>query len=131
MILQYNKFMGGVDLADNMLANYCICIRGKKWWWRIFFNYIDVCMVNKWKLWVSIHHQEKVSLLDFRRQVTVKLLNSARFPSYVTGRPSAFALENSRPRNSTLQHFLRRIFCNKRRSCRQFHSQTRFPLWDV
>ena len=30
MISQYNKFMGGVDLADNMLANYRIRIRGKK-----------------------------------------------------------------------------------------------------
>ena len=72
MIQQYNKFMGGVDLADNMLANYRICIRGKKWWWPIFSNYIDVCMVNAWKLWLDVHPQEKVSLLQFRREVAVK-----------------------------------------------------------
>ena len=114
--------MGGVDLADNMLAN--IRIRGKKWWWRIFSNYIDVCIVNAWKLWLDIHHQEKTSLLDFRRQTTVKLLKSACVPS-------AFALENSRPRSSTLLHFLKHIFCNKRHRCRQCHSQNAFSLWDV
>ena len=57
MISQNNKFMGGVDLADNMLAS--IRIRGKKWWWRIFSIYIDVCIVNAWKLWLDIHHQKK------------------------------------------------------------------------
>ena len=97
--------MGGVDLADNTLANYCIHIRGKKWWWPIFSNYIDVCMVNAWKLWLDIHHQEKVLLLYFQ-QATVKLLNLARFSSYATGRPNAFALENSQTGSLTLQYFL-------------------------
>ena len=46
--------------------------------------------------------------------------------SYATGRPSAFALKNNRPRSSILQHFLKRISCNKKRRCRQCYSQTRF-----
>ena len=117
MISQNNKFMGGVDLADNMLAS--IRIRGKKWWWRIFSIYIDVCIVNAWKLWLDIHHQKKTSLLDFRRQVTVKLLNSACVPS-------AFALENSRPSSSTLLHFLKHIFCNKNVAAGNATAKTRF-----
>ena len=51
VIKQYNKYMGGGDLADYMVANYRIDIRGKKWWWPIFSNYFDVSIVNAWKLW--------------------------------------------------------------------------------
>ena len=40
---------------------------------------------------------------------------------YATGRPNAFTLENSRPRSSILQHFLKCISC-KRRRCRQCYS---------
>ena len=47
LITDYNKFMGGVDLADNMVSNYRIRVRGKKWWWPIFSNYVDVSMVNE------------------------------------------------------------------------------------
>ena len=38
VIKQFNKHMGGIDLADNMVANYRIGIRGKKWWWPIFLT---------------------------------------------------------------------------------------------
>lgn len=44
LIEQYNNKMGGVDLCNNLVANYRIKIRGKKWWWPIFTNYIDKCM---------------------------------------------------------------------------------------
>lgn len=126
MISQYNKYMGGVDLADNMVANYRIRIRGKKWWWPIFSNYIDVSMVNAWKIWLDVHPSEKMPLLDFRRQVTVNFLNSKRFANTATGRPSSFAIDISRQSSSTYHHFLKNIPCNKRRRCRQCHSQTRF-----
>ena len=46
----YNKFMGGVDLADNVIANYRIHIKGKKWYWPLFINIISMCVVNSWKI---------------------------------------------------------------------------------
>ena len=58
LITDYNKFMGGVDLADNMVSNYRIRVRGKKWWWPIFSNYVDVSMVNAWRLWQCAHPHE-------------------------------------------------------------------------
>ena len=36
MTSQYIKFMGGIDLADNLLANYCIRIRDKKYFCNVF-----------------------------------------------------------------------------------------------
>jgi hypothetical protein len=42
---KYNKYMAGVDLAD-CVSNYRIQIRGKKWWWPIFSNFLDVAASN-------------------------------------------------------------------------------------
>ncbi|CAH0562903.1 unnamed protein product [Brassicogethes aeneus] len=50
MISKYNKYMGGVDLHDNGVANYRIRVMGKKWWWPLFINTIDSALVNSWKL---------------------------------------------------------------------------------
>lgn len=38
----YNRHMGGVDLHDN----YRIGIRGKKWWWPLWFQCLDSAVVN-------------------------------------------------------------------------------------
>ncbi|XP_037937390.1 uncharacterized protein LOC119670695 [Teleopsis dalmanni] len=49
-IANYNLHMGGVDMADNAISNYRISIRGKKWWWPLFSNAVNSCLVNAWKL---------------------------------------------------------------------------------
>ncbi|KAK9700904.1 Transposase IS4 [Popillia japonica] len=46
----YNRYMGGVDLHDNGVANYRIGIRGKKWWWPLWVQCLDSAVVNAWKL---------------------------------------------------------------------------------
>ena len=129
LITDYNKFMGGVDLADNMVSNYRIRVRSKKWWWPIFSNYVDVSMVNAWRLWQCAHPQESMQLLDFRRQVTVNLLQTKKevgSKATATGRPSRFSIQASIPTASTSTHFLTKFPNNQRRRCRECHSQTRF-----
>ena len=46
-ITNYNINMGNVDMADNAISNYRISARGKKWWWPLFSNAIDSCLVNE------------------------------------------------------------------------------------
>lgn len=41
LISMHNKYMGGVDLHDNDIANYRISIGRKNWWWSLFTNIID------------------------------------------------------------------------------------------
>lgn len=48
VIAEYNQHMGGVDLHDNGISNYRIKVRGKKWWWLPFVNFIDSVIVNSW-----------------------------------------------------------------------------------
>ena len=55
---KYNKFMGGVDLADQLRRSYSISWKSKKWWRRIFFFVIDQAICNAYILcWESPNHQ--------------------------------------------------------------------------
>ena len=52
-IMMYNKNMGGVDKMDSLISFYCMFFRSKKLYHRVFFHYIDICIVNAWLLYVS------------------------------------------------------------------------------
>jgi len=58
LIAAYNANMGGVDLLDNFVAKYKIAVKGKKWWWPLFKNYIDVALSNAWRLHRLVHGSE-------------------------------------------------------------------------
>lgn len=51
MNAQYNKFMGGVDLVDNSEKNYAITTRVKKWYWCLYTWFLNICMVQAWRLY--------------------------------------------------------------------------------
>ena len=46
IIRRYNKSMGGVDLADCLIALYRINLRSKKYYMRLIFHMIDMALVN-------------------------------------------------------------------------------------
>ncbi|KRZ73835.1 PiggyBac transposable element-derived protein 2 [Trichinella papuae] len=48
IVKEYNKYMGGVDLAGMLRALYRIDHRSRKWYRRIFFWTIHVAVVNGW-----------------------------------------------------------------------------------
>jgi DNA excision repair protein ERCC-6 len=58
LIASYNANMGGVDLLDNFVAKYRIAVKGKKWWWPLFINYVDVALANAWRLHRLVHGNE-------------------------------------------------------------------------
>ncbi|XP_038123402.1 piggyBac transposable element-derived protein 3-like [Cyprinodon tularosa] len=91
----YNKFMGGVDLADMYASLYRIDIRTRRWYLRILYYLIDLSLVNGWLLYRRhlTQKQEKkhMSLLDFRAQVAdalIKVGKQTDFKSRKRGRPS-------------------------------------------
>ena len=67
LINQYNKYMGGVDKMDWNVQKYRIKIRGKKWYFPLVTNAIDVALVNSYVLYCMANDQ--ISLLDYRRTV--------------------------------------------------------------
>ena len=70
MIANYIRGMGGVDLMDRLLSAYRPRIKGKKWWWNLFVNALNIAVVAAWKLHCRAHlPSEALSHLSFRREV--------------------------------------------------------------
>ena len=89
----YNNSMGGVDLLDNSEKNYAITTRVKKWYWCLYTWFLNICMVQGWRLYrahmtqrhrmaqVNVQNEqqkcrrneekkkEEIPLLDFMRLV--------------------------------------------------------------
>ena len=116
-ISQYNKYMGGVDLHDNGIANYRCRVLGKKWWWPIFVNAIDSLVVNAWKFY-NIVNETPMSQLDFKSFVALRLIKTERTAII---RNLARVIDEIRYDN--IGHVVVRSPENRRR-CRICHSQT-------
>ena len=74
----YNKFMGGVDKADMMLSFYRNKIRGRKWYKRIVFHFLDVCVTNAWVL--SKNTNDWPHLFNFKLNIALCLIKGAAMP---------------------------------------------------
>ena len=75
MVVEYNKHMGGVDQADQMLSYYGFTHRTVKWWRRAFFHLLNVSVLNAYILYQQqqvkkcTHEQFQIELA---RQLLVK-----------------------------------------------------------
>lgn len=76
-ISDYNKFMGGVDKADQLCGLYGVSRKSKKWWHRMFFGLVDRTLVNSFIAYQNVS-QEQLSLLNYVRQVALSLLTLSR-----------------------------------------------------
>ena len=82
VIAAYNRRMGGVDLLDRALSNLRPVIRGKKWYWPLIINEINIinainiAFVYSWRLY-RIISGEALSQKEFRRRVvSIMILRS-------------------------------------------------------
>lgn len=61
----YNLYRGEVDTIDQMESYYSICRKSKRWWPRLAYWLIDMCINNAWRLYQK-QIDPKISLLHFR-----------------------------------------------------------------
>lgn len=96
IISLYNKFMGGVDALDALIAYYRIHIRSKKYYHRFFFHFVDMAIVNSWLLYrrdsesLNIPKKKQRDLLSFRTSVAQALCMQGKdLSKKKRGRPSS------------------------------------------
>ena len=53
VVAEYNKFMGGVDKADQFLSYYGFSHRTVRWWRRAFFFLLDMAVVNSYIIYTQ------------------------------------------------------------------------------
>lgn len=97
-VMTYNRHMGGVDLLDALLGYYRIQIRSKKFYHRIFFQMIDMTVVNAWLLYRRRFENAEswLPLADFKCAVGEDLCYAYKpATSSKRGRPSSSVMEQS------------------------------------
>ena len=92
IVQEYNKNMGGVDLADMLIELYRIDLRSKKWYNRIVYWCLNVAVVNSWLLYKR-HMKQKgqkpvKTLLDFQTEIAYGLTSASKSIERKRGRPS-------------------------------------------
>lgn len=109
LVDRYNKYMGGVDLNDMLVALYRMDIGVKRYYLRIFYGLIDISIVNAWLLYRKCCQNKGknfkiMPLLAFKADIGHALI-SARQPAFRAkrGRPSTSRqISDSSPSTSRL-----------------------------
>lgn len=83
----YNKFMFGVDLADQKRMQYSTCRKAKKWYKYLFWFCFDLAVVNalicmqespNHKKVTKTNRETKLAQLDFRKALAQQLIGQFR-----------------------------------------------------
>ncbi|XP_067636126.1 piggyBac transposable element-derived protein 3-like [Eurosta solidaginis] len=75
IIKEYNMHMGGVDLMDSHLGRLKIVLKSRKWYLRIFYHLLDICMVNAWLLFKRSNPSASMTQKAFRLEICYVLTN--------------------------------------------------------
>ena len=67
MIETYNKFMNGVDRADQLLSYYSLNKKSRKWWKKVFWRLLELCITNvhqirKFKDIKAVHKELRINM---------------------------------------------------------------------
>lgn len=79
MIRHYNSRMGGVDLADMLIALYRTEMRAHRWYIPLFSQLLDICINNAWLLYRREAKESKpFKLKEFRCAISKSLVTFQR-----------------------------------------------------
>ena len=102
-VVDYIKYMRGVDRGDQLISLYNSgkrtkkwwkrifyhCLEGKrtkKWWKRIFYHCLEAAVLNAYILYDKLLHT-KTPLLQFKKDLAVELVGGRSYRKGVGGRP--------------------------------------------
>ena len=95
----YNKHMGGVDLHDQMMAYYRMAFRSRKYYLRLVFHMIDMCVINNWLLYrrsldkINFKRHQQNSLSEFKLRPSTSLILSGKNLIKKQGGPFFFSVD--------------------------------------
>lgn len=118
IVKKYNAFMGGVDLADMLIALYRTGLRTHKWYLSIFSQILDMCVSNAWLVYrrdcarANIKNADIKALKEFRWSIANNLLAKGRrlsvdpkTPKVVAGTKRPSSQIDQELRYDRLDHF--------------------------
>lgn len=118
LFANYNSAMGGVDLLDQAVNNYRICIQGKKWWWPLWTHMLNVTVVNAWRLHALAGGN--IDLLNFIRCISrhyLRVFEKAQHSRHPSTVPRSIVRDEG-------GHYPKKI--DKQLRCRKCHNRARW-----
>ena len=67
-VQEYNDYMSVVDKSDQLLQYYSMNRKTAKWWKKLFFHLLQVCLINAQKLYNI--HRKNLNLNPYRCYLT-------------------------------------------------------------
>ena len=65
MVFDYNTYMGGIDLSDKIICHYAAERPTRRYWKKIFFNLVDICLLNSYTLYRMSPNTKKLFRQDY------------------------------------------------------------------
>lgn len=96
VIVDFTKYMRGVDRADQLGASYCFLRKSLKWWRKLFFWGIEMCSINAYILYkTTMIKKNEIPMTHFKFVSTLvkQLVKDFREGSRKFGRPSTIDVE--------------------------------------
>lgn len=82
IVKHYNAHMGGVDLADMLIALYRTEMKSRRWYLSIFSQLLDICVNNAWLMYRRDNSRKGIKkvkpLKEFRLEIYRALLDKGR-----------------------------------------------------
>lgn len=75
-IVEYTKYMGGVDHFDHFRSSYSIGRKSKKNWFRLFWFLLKAALINAYIIYSFGHVRRNNSHREFRLRVARGLINN-------------------------------------------------------
>lgn len=121
IVKSYNANMGGVDRLDQNIGLYRISIRGKKWYFPLICQCIDMAAQNAWQ----IHRLQggRMDQLAFRRAVATNILETHR-RAPKRGRPRMSSNAHAYSRYDRVDHLIK--YQEKQTKCGYCHKKVQF-----
>ena len=89
VVCDYTSKMGGVDRADHYCASYSFTRKTLKWWRKMFYWLLEVCVVNSFILFKELHHLPTAERqLKYRNKLIAQLVGTVRNTTNRRGRLS-------------------------------------------
>lgn len=115
-VIDYNKYMPGVDRADQMLSYHSTPRKSVHWYLKVFFYLLDVAVWNACWIYNKIN-AKAMSYLEYRDHIALNLL-----------KPESEISVSEHSCNVNMQHFPQKL--NRRIRCRVCaKKKTRTATW--
>lgn len=109
VVVQYNKYMGGVDRSDQMVAYINTICKSFKWWKKVFFHTLAIAVLNSYLLFKLDNPTTNMTHRMFRKKLVSELLSKNPMPNEATVKAGRPTLAPKQLERLTGRHFLSKI----------------------